>query len=321
MDSTRYRLRCRSSIAWLAPLAVLGLAGGWLALSTRANHELRADLTSIHTDMDLDGLNTIQERVLGTHANNADSDGDGFSDLEELARQSSPLSARSVPRENQRLSVGMTAHMREGKIHLMLAMYTTDGNLRNKNLNVGYMAGLALTWLDNTSIAQDATIRVLRAAHRYGRIVLIDKEYDPQAVLWGQGATWCATASIVGSGHVTTAAVCELREIENEICLVVRLNPLELLPMPESAGGQTSIYVPISLIGDEGEIPDTWTLGHVCFQRSSSVGGGGPNPACVIQEVTSSECAPNWDGLCPMSCPSNVGNQFATIDPALLLGN
>lgn len=49
------------------------------------------------TDPDCDGLTTAEEQRLGTDPNNADSDGDGWSDLSELNRDHDPLDSSDHP--------------------------------------------------------------------------------------------------------------------------------------------------------------------------------------------------------------------------------
>ena len=48
-------------------------------------------------DTDGDGLTDHFEEVLGTDGSRSDTDGDGYWDAEELARQSNPLNAANVP--------------------------------------------------------------------------------------------------------------------------------------------------------------------------------------------------------------------------------
>ena len=63
--------------------------------------------------------------------------------------------------------------------------------------------------------------------------------------------------------------------------------------------------------------PALWSLGQICYQKSSPVGAAG---MLVTHEVTRADCMDNWDAACPSTCTSSVGTTFTDIDPLALIG-
>src|SRR6187455_2168832 len=122
------------------PVAALAAVGMLVMPDVIGERELQAAPPQRPPDPDGDGVPNRLESVLGTNRFQADTDLDGFSDLEELARRSSPLFPQSVP-QSQRMRLGMSATGGDTRMHAVIAIYLPDGNLRNKAFAAGLLVG------------------------------------------------------------------------------------------------------------------------------------------------------------------------------------
>ena len=119
------------------PLGLIGIALGVLFATSGTPKGLHANgLSLVGEDYDQDGLPDTQEEVLGTRPDEPDSDGDGFSDLEEVARKSDPLSWTSVPSDDE-VALGMYAHTNEGFLNLGTAIYVKGGKFKDLKYTLG----------------------------------------------------------------------------------------------------------------------------------------------------------------------------------------
>lgn len=271
--------------------------------------------TVIDTDGDL--LSDAQEQVLGTNASVADSDHDGFSDLEELARGSSPLFANHVPSSTTPVHVGMTAHTNgDGQVHVMIAMHSTVQNPRQIQLTFGAQIDQRVFTMSPSWLATHSTLQV-GSGSAQSLLTLIDVPFGIAPILAAGHMTFFAAVSLGAGGTTISADTVRLQNVDGVVALVT--SPPR--PMPSPGGGPTpmspgSIYIPLPANGP-GSIPSSWSAGSVCYQRSSPVAVNG---AVVTQEIVSASCFEGFDGYCPPSCASSVGQTYQTVDPIGLIG-
>ncbi len=294
-----------------------------LALGTRAS----AQSPGGHPDVDGDGLVFAQEHILGTSPTCTDTDHDGFSDLEEIARGSSPTLASSRPDPTHRLGIGTVAHAQSNGVHVLVSVFMSDMNLRDKQLEIGLYGHNQMIALSNSYLAAHATLTYHPASVTAGCVALIDLVLDPNLVHAAGHLTVWARGGVPGSSIATTGSTLHLLSIAG---IVVWDMPVQ---RPEAQktndGSSTSIYMPLlpapSGGGSGGNgsgsggggAPGSWEPGQVCFQHSTPVGSDG---AGVVNEVISASCVAGWDGYCPSSCSSTVGSTYRTIDPLVLIG-
>jgi hypothetical protein len=303
---------------WVPPLSVLAVALTGLVLSVATQPALHA-AGDVILDHDGDGLVDVLEGILGTKANSADTDRDGLSDAEELARNSSPLFIDSRP-QSERLSLGMSCYGMDGKLHGLIAVYLPNLNLHAMNFDFGMLVGERLAAIPDSYVLEKASIEILPSSNPLAMVALIDVPFGAEFVHMAGSVTFWASAGSVGSGIISTADVLHLLSIDGMVVMLM-LDPTEppssTVGMMQNAtsSGAGTIYMPLPL--SEGDNPVNWVPGEICVQQSSPVGSAG---AVLTQEVTSAECHDGWEAACPPSCASSVGTTFTTIDPAVLIG-
>jgi hypothetical protein len=293
-------------------------AGGLLGLSLQRESHLRADVSN-DTDFDQDGLVDAQEVILGTSLTNADTDHDGYSDLEELARKTLPTAAQFHPDNEQdnSISLGMTCHWSNGMIHALMAVYLPDGELHDKTFRVGVMIGHRIRLIPEHTLLARGRMEMYPAHAAGAAIAVIDVPFSPAIVHTGGHVTVFATAGNKGAG-ARTADVAQLFDLAG-VVVYAKVDHSPIVYFSHVSTGQQHpssanvIYVPL---GEDGG-PVNWTPGAVCYQQTQVVGTSG---ASITEEVVSAECTEGWDGSCPPSCPDSVGTTYSTIDPLLLLG-
>ena len=301
-----------------AVIAVVGVLAGTVIISGR---ELKAAPLDNPRDSDGDGLVNLQESVLGTNKFQADTDGDGFSDLEELARKSSPLFPQSVP-EGDRIKLGMTCRGGDTQLHATIAIYLPDGSLRNKSFKAGILVGTRMSSLTEAYLLHHAKLTLHPAADPAAKIAVLDLPISPRLVRHYGHMTVYATVGDDAHGVVQAADCIQLLAFGQTVVLQVA-NPMSFASTSLGGSGQQtggsgggnigSIYIPLPIGGDSSG----WTPGQVCVQQTALIGSSG---AMITQEVTSAECQDGWDGYCPSSCASTVGNTYVTVDPLALIG-
>jgi hypothetical protein len=299
------------------PLGIAAASAFALAAVLGGERKLEA-CTDPAVDPDHDFLCTVQERILGTSPNVADSDQDGFDDLEELARGSSPISWNDVPGVREPVHLGLTAHGGDdGSVHVLAAVHSADMNLRDTNLTFGVQSGRQMMTLPITWLASRSTSQITTDASGTGLIQLLDIALDPALVHALGELTFYATASIAGTGTVTSADTVRFLSIDGFV--VLSMAPPRPVPSPpgQQVPGPGNIYVPLPTGPGGGGAPSSWSSGEICFQRTSPVAVNGP---VVTQEVVSAECMNGWEGYCPPSCTASVGSTYATVDPVGLIG-
>lgn len=319
MMQTKHTTIGHSALGLLPPFAILFAAGALVVSGVRDEPHLAAS-TSSSNDADGDGLVDRLEKVLGTSSTDADTDHDGYSDAEELARHSSTLQALSRPGAERGLQIGMSCYGEGGLLHLVVALYSTDHNLENKSIHFGMYARDRIVEIPPEYVLQRGMVDVLPAHDPAAMVTLLEVPLDPHIVQSCHDLTVFATVGYTGSGKVTEADTVHLLYIDGMVVLSMRDPntydpPPGLSMMPQHMGGG-HIYRPLPTGEDEGP-PPGWTEGEICYQETSTVAARG---AYLMQEVVTAECVGGWDGYCAPSCSSSVGSTFTTIDPVVLIG-
>jgi hypothetical protein len=301
------------------PVAALVVAGILVAPDLICERELQAAPAERPHDPDGDGLDNLVEHVLGTNAFQADTDADGFSDLEELARKSSPLFPQSTP-VDQRLRVGMSAYGEGTRLHALIALYLPDGALQTKSFKAGLLIGDRVINLSESYLRSHSQIKIQSARGPNAKVVVLDMPIAPSLVQ--RYGHLSAFATLGDDAHGVVQAADSIHLIAFGTMIVLQTaNPMILgtssmtqLP-PQQGGGSPigSIYVPLTSGGDTS----TWIPGQVCVQQTALVGISG---ALITQEVVTAECQDGWDGYCPSNCSATIGNTYTTIDPIALIG-
>lgn len=270
----------------------------------------------VYPDPDSDGLNNAQEKVLGTSPLKIDSDGDGFSDLEEVSRNSDPTLSTNTPLPAN-LDLGMSARGEVGENRILIALYLGDGNEQNKELHVGVAVAGHQFLLDPEEYSEGSTLRLLPARNPAAKILVFDFPFDLQLVHTYGCLSVFATVNIVGDPQVLAAAALDFAGVDGIPCLNV-LTSRQRVARPAMLGAVSggSIYTPIPPGGD-GSIPLTWAPGEVCYQTSAPVAAYN---GIIVHEVIDAECISDWDGYCRSDCTSSVGSTYETFDPLGLVG-
>ena len=312
-------LRARS-FPWFAACAVLATVGVGAAFAGSNGGRLSSGQDASR-DTDMDGLLDRQERVLNTSSYFVDTDGDAYSDLEELARHMSPTRFRTV-RPAERLKVAVTCHARDRLLHVVVASYVPNGDFRQVTVNLGMYANGRMVEVSRDYILENSQMHVRPALKPGAKIVVLDVCF-PNIVATMQDVTFFVTAGKSGSGVISAADSAHLFLIDHIVVLEMK-DPIGTDPIgggpqplvsPGPSGVMRTIFVPLQF--DDEEVPDNWTPGQVCFQSTTLVGGAG---ALVTSEVVTAECKEGWDGGCPPSCSSTVGSTSTTLDPLILIG-
>lgn len=312
---------------WTALLLLGAVSVGLGAAGVQQQSAARAVRPTfpISADTDSDGLVDRLETVLLSVFVQSDTDQDGFSDAEELARQSSPLFPESVPASDE-VQVGMSAYGADGQIHAVIAVYAADGNFHDKNITFGLMLHGTLMDISSDSWLQTAQIQVLPGSAPGARIALLSIPFSPNLVHVSRDLSMYATASVAGSGTVAAADSIHLASVQNVVVLVTADPTVMSFAMTGPGGRRGSqamtsgsggtIYIPLTT-DPAGDLLNGWTQGQVCMQTTSAVGSDG---IALTQQVDSAECQSGFDGACPSTCSASTGTTFTTVDPVVLLG-
>jgi hypothetical protein len=271
--------------------------------------------SAIAQDTDSDFLCDAQEKVLGTSKTAPDTDGDGFSDTEELARGSSPLLASDRPTSRPAVSVAMSAHAddTDGRLHAIIALHSADMTLRDTRLEVGFQVRRTVVYLPPDWLAPRVTTRVTTDASQRGLVHLIDLPISHSMVQSLGELTFFVRATVLGSNEPPSTTTVQLVWIQGTA--VLRMKPLREPGTPAPSNEPPgSIYVPLPQMGG---MPQGWTSGEICYQRTSPVGTQG---AVITHEIVDADCLLGWEGFCPQTCVTSVGTVFSTVDPLGLLG-
>jgi hypothetical protein len=320
MKRHRFSPTSAFSHAGLLPaVCSLVAVGATLAVSLHRSGELRADGAQ-RVDSDGDGLVDALEHVLGTSPTGADTDHDGYSDLEELARHTLATDATSTPTEGSRAgapSLGMSCYWSHGLVHAVIALYSPDSNFHDLSVHIGYLAGGRFGEIGESALVGHSSLQTFPAHDRGASIAVIDFPFSPRAIHSLGSLTVFATAARKSTGIVTTADTAQLLDVGGVVVLCVpdhsAMNAATV-GGGHSHGASAMIYVPL---GDGDDPPMNWTQGAICYQQMEVVA---TTQASVTQEVTSAECQDGFDGACPSGCAGTVGSMITTVNAAALIG-
>lgn len=297
---------------WSAAVGFAAVSGGaWVAVAIHQAPEVRA-VPRMAGDLDQDGLPDQLENVLGTLALRADSDLDGWTDVEELARGSHPMRRGSVPSGSD-VGIAMDAYRDGASIHAITLVYLPDGVTSDKTLAFVTAQGDELWPVPLNWLAGGNPTKVFPGADGVGRTVVLDPKVSTDLVLGRNGFTLCGV--VADAGVRVAADTLTLVVVNDQVFEQVAKqapnggHPGEAVPSGLGVGG---VYRPLT--HDPGEP----SPGEICAQTTVVVG---VINGIVLQEVAEADCVAGWDAYCAPGCDQLVGTQIKTIDPAALLGN
>jgi len=271
-----------------------------------------AEVLQPSADTDGDGLVDELESVLGTWPCQADTDGDSFSDLEEVARESNPLDSSNFPLTLDP-SVAMVGFQLGRRVHIATLVFVPDGNLHTKCLRFGARVGEQMFPVSLAAMRGGAPIRVRNGSALGSKIVVLDPLIRAEAVLARRGASVFAT--LAQQGTYLDAETCDFAALQGSLYQFVRISGAGMtMPAPGGTGiGLGHAYRPI----DPSNQSPSNAMGEICAQTTTVVRVVG---AVVTHEVIAADCVPGWDTFCPPGCVNTVGSTVRSIDPAALIG-
>ncbi len=290
------------------PLLTLCVACGVLVGALCRPNELAAGTSSfLGPDYDQDGLADSQEWVLGTLPDQVDSDGDGFHDLEELARESDPLDPAAIP-VAQPLSVGMFSYEENDRLNMHTAIYVDDGQLANLVFELGVVwNGVPVTVA--RSLYSSATRGFFYGSPQDPKdkiLVLVMPIPDSVILSLGNLSTYSKVERL---GSTEKAVAVTNFTVEPSTGTIARI---EMAPA-SIQGGKGVVYRPLTT----GSAPATSTAGKICWQKTAVVGTKGTS---LVYEVEQASCE-DFDTYCtPQDCANAVGGTIELPDPGGLLG-
>jgi hypothetical protein len=298
------------AFVWIAGAAAAA-ACTWLISGSGERPTLHAQGWP-QADPDGDGLPNQLEVLLGTAPDRADTDFDGYSDAEEVARKSKPYRSQSIPTASE-VSMSMDAYREGSNIHAVVVVYLPDGSVAGKKLAYGTFKGNQLVPVPPYWLGGGNSTTFLPAHDGVGRIIVLDPILNEQTVLARRGFALFATVA-QGGGYLAADAV-NLTVVSSQVFeQVITSNSWSAIEPELVVGlGVGGVYRP--LIGDPGGDP---ALGEICAQSTIVVG---VINGIVTQEVAAADCIGGWDAFCAPGCAGTVGTQIKTIDPGALIGN
>lgn len=307
-----------AAVVFGAPIVIAALV---LPESTRAPKPLEASVVDISNDQDHDGIPDRQEMVLGTEPDKFDTDGDGFGDLEELARHSDPLRASDTP-SNEPVSVALHARGEGGINFVFSAIYVQDGDFTELDVALGLAARGRLLRFSPRGIRSLSDVRVFDVTGN-GRVCVVDRRVRPSLINRLGYVSFFGAAGLPDQPtEFQAAAIVDLKHVDG-LTTIARLAHAFAADDPTGSladglaptQGSSSSHTPIPASGGE---PDTdWIAGSACVQQTSTVGISGP---LLTQEVTAASCEDGFESFCSGTCSSTTGTTFETVDPTALVG-
>jgi hypothetical protein len=323
----------------LVPLGLILTAGGLLIEHSASRVSVIRAAVDKAPDADRDGLVDGLEHRLGTSAADADTDKDGFSDAEEIARRSSPRSAQSLPEHGLPIDVGIVAYGEGSMLHALFVVYAADGSLGDKHLTLSALIGEHPVRIPSDVVSRLGSLHTVPASRRPGKLFLLDVPLLPRTVYAAGSLSLAASVAAPRTSLEASADTVDLIAMDEEIYLRLpwrRIGHAKLAsenaPDSGSGGGagetfdgggatSTSVFLPAfirenedpgSATGSGGTSGSTSIPGQVCVQKTRPVGVAG---GAIIYEVVSSECVDGWDGFCSTSCGGALGTISRGLDP------
>jgi hypothetical protein len=289
----------------LPPLLIILSGLVVLALPPGAGARLLAN-GSTGPDTDGDGLGDLQEQILGTAPDRADSDSDGYSDPEELSRKSDPVKSTSLPATST-ASVSLCARAEGGWLVAGSLIYVRGG-LAGKLYEFGGVYGSVKLPLNPAEYLSASSIRILPTAAAGDQLFLVETAI-PSMLVNNLGAVslYNMIRDTAIPGSPTSVSVLDLVDFSGVV--------MSIEPAPDyMQGGAGVIYRPLV---PDGEIPGTWSSGQICFQRTTPVGVVG---VTIVEEIDSADCE-SMDTYCSAGdCSASVGGSVLRADPGALAG-
>jgi len=284
---------------------LLAVVGTVLVTGMRQSPTLAA-FGGLGQDLDDDGLSDIQEEVLCTSPVLPDTDGDEYSDLEEITRQSDPRSRFDFPGPHSP-KTGMVGRVIGGGLTTLFALYVEGGNMAELEFQFGISYRGTVVPLD-LGAYQGATHVSLHNAKQSADKILVLETCIPDAIIHAYGSlSFWGIHRGDGSGSGDSATALNLTSFLG--------HTLSIEPSPISVGhGEGVINRPIE---SGSAIPGDWSGGEICWQKTTLVGVNG---ASIIYEVEDAACE-QMDTYCkPVDCEATVGSIIELVDPGALIG-
>ena len=267
-------------------------------------------------DSDGDGLADTFEEVYGTATMRVDTDGDGYWDAEELARNSDPLDKLDIPASTP-ASCGMGIYEKNTRLRPVVALYIEDGNLQSATLGMGARVGNVVRSLPLSFFSMNSSIVKTPSLGSQAAVYVYDGTLDPQHVhRFGDLSVY---ATVDYGGSIISADAVNLGIVGGVIVehSIIAFNTASS-PSPSLVFGQgtTTVYQPLG--GSTGAPPpQSWTSSKICQQEMVVSGVNGP---VVEQEVSSAECTDGWSSYCGSDCAASAGSTVKMLDPLALIG-
>jgi hypothetical protein len=301
----------KRSFARVASTAVaLGFIAWGVTEARRDRPTLSASVNHGRPDMDGDGLADAQEAVLNTRSDRADSDLDGYSDLEEQARGSDPRDPEDVP-SPQAMHVGTCASVEDGYIAFTSAVYVANSDLDELDVHVGVVHRGRIIEVPPSVFALSRGA-ILPAREPGDSLAVIEIAF-PECIVQRYGQVNLFTVARNYATAIPTTAVGVLPLIDfSGTTVVVEETRQNFTSSNGTPGGV--VYRPITT---DSQIPSTWSGGQVCWQRTAPVGTDG---AMILHEVEAADCKP-MDTYCSSTdCGAGVGKTLRLPNPAAIAG-
>ncbi len=292
------------------PFLALALALGAVIAAARQPRELAAGTPTpsrLGPDYDQDGLADTQEWVLGTFPDQADSDGDAYNDLEEVARASDPLDFDSIP-DAQSLSVALYTYQENGRLNLHTAIYVDDGKATNLSFDFGVVLKGTPISIASSTYSAGTKYFLFGAPNDPKDKILVIEMPIPDSIVYQMGQV--SIYSMVERNGVVPDAAVDIANlvVEEESGGLARIEPSPV----GVQGGMGIVYRPLT-----GNVPTSSTPGQICWQQTSAIGTRGSS---IVYEIEQASCE-SFDSFCSSGdCAGTVGETLELPDPGALVG-